>query len=196
MSASELDTLHPKPIQTQQPVLHIVVGSTNAAKLRAARTACSQIFSTHSVIVEGLSVPSGVAAQPLSDNETIRGAENRAKASLCARPQSDYGIEGGIHQIGDRWFESGWIAVLSNKGEMGLASSGRFELSKKIMSKILTGQELAEVIDELSGLKDVRSNSGAMGLISNGLIQRDDMYVSGVIFAFGPFVSEPYLWDK
>ncbi|KAH9267514.1 inosine/xanthosine triphosphatase [Batrachochytrium salamandrivorans] len=130
------------------------LGTTNAAKLRASQMACSQIFASHTVVVEGISVESGVSDQPLSDIETIQGAKTRAKAALEARPDAHYalGIEGGAQQIGDRWFEAGWIAVLDHNGQIGLGSSGRYELSEVVMKKLLAGQELADVIDELSGL--------------------------------------------
>ncbi|KAH6565430.1 hypothetical protein BASA50_010930 [Batrachochytrium salamandrivorans] len=182
--------------QPLPPVLRVVVGTTNAAKLRASQMACSQIFASHTVVVEGISVESGVSDQPLSDIETIQGAKTRAKAALEARPDAHYalGIEGGAQQIGDRWFEAGWIAVLDHNGQIGLGSSGRYELSEVVMKKLLAGQELADVIDELSGLHDVRSHSGAMGLVTNELVPRDAAYVPGIIFAFGPFVSDKFLW--
>ncbi|KAJ1340218.1 inosine/xanthosine triphosphatase [Batrachochytrium salamandrivorans] len=162
--------------------------------------ACSQIFASHTVVVEGISVESGVSDQPLSDIETIQGA--KLEPRLLWKPGQmlimvwcyALGIEGGAQQIGDRWFEAGWIAVLDHNGQIGLGSSGRYELSEVVMKKLLAGQELADVIDELSGLHDVRSHSGAMGLVTNELVPRDAAYVPGIIFAFGPFVSDKFLW--
>jgi len=92
-------------------------------------------------------VASGVSAQPMSDEESIEGATNRAKASLAATPSADFGVgmEGGIHKLGDKWYECGWIAVIDKKGTIGIGSSARFELSGKIMKEILAGKELATV---------------------------------------------------
>jgi non-canonical (house-cleaning) NTP pyrophosphatase len=100
----------------------------------------------------------------MTDDETIRGAQNRAKAALDAHADAVFGVglEGGINKLGDRWYEGGWIAVTDRSGNWGLGSTARFELSHKIVSQILAGKELAEVIDELSGLTDVRSGQGAM----------------------------------
>lgn len=53
---------------------------------------------------------------------------------------------------------------------MGVGASARYELSHKFMRGILEeGKELAEVVDELSGQVDVRSNQGAMGTPRIGL---------------------------
>ena len=68
----------------------------------------------------------------MSDEETMKGAEQRARAALAADPTLDYGtrillslgaantvvcaaigIEGGVEQIGDRWVEGACIVVLS-----------------------------------------------------------------------------------
>jgi non-canonical (house-cleaning) NTP pyrophosphatase len=72
------------------------------------------------------------------------------------------GLEGGINKLGDRWYEGGWIAVTDRAGAWGIGSTAKFELSKKIVDQLLAGKELAEVIDEISGLTDVRSSQGAM----------------------------------
>ncbi|KXS14032.1 Maf/Ham1 [Gonapodya prolifera JEL478] len=177
--------------------VRIAVGSQNAAKLRAVKTACDKIFAPRTVEVVGTSVSSEVSDQPLSDEEAMKGAINRAKSALAATEGAMYGVglEGGAHQIGFRWFECGWIAVIDPSGQLGLGTSARFELSPKIMRRILSGnEELAQVMDDLSGTKDVRNNMGAMGLLTNGNVDRDVAYAQGVHFAFAPFVSDPVYW--
>jgi inosine/xanthosine triphosphatase len=100
----------------------------------------------------------------MSDEESILGATNRAKAALAQHADAAFGVgmEGGLHKLSDRWYECGWIAVVDKAGKVGLGSSARFECSKKIVDEILKGKELADVIDELTGLQDVRSSQGAM----------------------------------
>ena len=176
----------------------VVVGSLNAAKIRAVELSIQQMFTQISNMnVRGVSVPSLVSDQPMSDKETILGATNRAKAARLRFPEAEYtvGIEGGIQEIGGRYFESGWIAVIDRNGIVGLGSSGRYELSRKIMDKINSGMELGHVIDQVFETSDLRSNQGAMGLVTNGLVPRDSAYVHGIIFAFGSFISDKRMWD-
>jgi non-canonical (house-cleaning) NTP pyrophosphatase len=74
------------------------------------------------------------------------------------------------------------------KGKMGYGSSARYELSDKIMKGILEeGLELSEMIDSLSGQIDVRSKAGAMGILTQGVLNRDYCYSHGVVFAFAPW---------
>ena len=68
---------------------------------------------------------------PFSAQETMQGAINRAKAAMqVAVTQhivADYaiGLEGGLESVGERWFESGWIAVVNKDGRIGLGTSAR-----------------------------------------------------------------------
>lgn len=127
---------------TDQKTLLVSLGSTNKAKKAAIQFSLSRIFPSKPCQVTGSSVPSGVTDQPMSNVETITGAENRARAVLKLNPTCDYaiGIEGGIEKIGNRHFESGWVCVIDGKtGVAGFGSSGRFELSEKIMEMIYGG---------------------------------------------------------
>ncbi len=59
------------------PPLRVCVASTNPVKVGAVQQALAECFPDRAVEVEGCSVPSGVEDQPMSDEETKRGAMNR-----------------------------------------------------------------------------------------------------------------------
>ncbi|CBZ29219.1 conserved hypothetical protein [Leishmania mexicana MHOM/GT/2001/U1103] len=174
------------------------VGTTNRAKGESVVTVVNKCFpnETHEVRLCGVS--SGVSDQPMSAEETQRGALNRAKAALEVTSDADYGVglEGGIEHIAGRWFECGWMVVLERKtGKCGIGSSARFEMSETIMRPILNeGKELAEVIDNLTGEKDVRSGLGAMGVLTAGRLGRAAAYEHGLVFALAPFLSDSKYW--
>ncbi|KAJ3231097.1 hypothetical protein HDU81_004038 [Chytriomyces hyalinus] len=177
----------------------VVVGTTNPAKLSAVTIALKELFPDRAqdLIVRGVSVKSGVSDQPMSDEETILGATNRAKRALESDAEADFGIgvEGGCQKIGDKYFEGGWTVVVDRNGVIGVGSSARYELSAKIMDKLLQGIELATVIDDISGETDVRSKGGAMGILTNGLLNRDTCYVHGIYFAFSRWISDGKYWN-
>jgi len=75
-----------------------------------------------------------------------------------------------------------------------MGSSARFEMGTPIIEGILAGDELAIVIDRLSGETNVRSRQGAMGVITNGIIPRADSYYQALVFAFAKFISNPKYW--
>jgi inosine/xanthosine triphosphatase len=194
--------------------MRFAVGTTNAAKLACVTSVVNQVFpvseggTAHEVV--GIAVPSGVSAQPFSLEETRAGALHRAKAALnasvekaasddAAVPPADFGIglEGGVEICGDQYFECGWMAVVDRRSSrVGWGSSARFELSRKIVDQLRTGKELAEVMTALSGIENVGQKGGAMGVLTNGNLDRANAYAHGLIFAFAPFLSDPErYWD-
>lgn len=173
----------------------IAVGSRNPAKLRAARIATNKVFPGARIV--GVEVSSGVSTQPMSDEESIKGAINRAKSAIREVRGATYGIgmEGGIQKIGTRWFDCGWTAVVDKNGKVGLGSSGRFQVSNKIMKRVLKGEELGITFDEVTGTKNTKQKEGAMGIITNGRLSRATAYSHGILFAFGPFISDKKFWE-
>ncbi|MFA0173262.1 DUF84 family protein, partial [Vibrio splendidus] len=71
---------------------------------------------------KGISVPSGVADQPMSNDETYQGAVNRVHNATQAQPDADFhvGLESGIE--GKVTFA--WMVVEANgqRGESRSAS--------------------------------------------------------------------------
>jgi non-canonical (house-cleaning) NTP pyrophosphatase len=55
-------------------------------------------------------------------------------------------------------------------------------------------RELAEVIDNMSGLNDVRSGAGAFGILSRNLIIRSGSFKLAVISALTPFFNKEYYY--
>jgi inosine/xanthosine triphosphatase len=133
----------------------------------------------------------------MTDEETITGATNRAKAALIKHPEARFGIglEGGIQKTAGRYYESCWAVVCDAAGKVGIGCSAKFELSRRFMEPILAGEELATVIDRLSGETDVRSSQGAMGIVTNGVLCRTESMSHGIIFAFASFISDARYWD-
>ncbi|EAN92449.1 hypothetical protein C3747_141g11 [Trypanosoma cruzi] len=175
------------------------VGTTNKAKLDSVDIAVRMCFPSYQHDVRPVAVLSIVRAQPISAEESQQGAQHRAHEALSLVPEAHYGVglEGGLEKISDRWFECGWMYVIERStGRCGIGSSARFEMSQKLMSKILDeGKELAEVMDEMTGETDVRSGQGAMGVLTAGYLNRAESYSHGLIFALAPFLSDHKYWD-
>lgn len=177
------------------------VGTTNKAKVACVEEVVRMCFpdATHTVVP--VAIESAVAAQPMSALETQHGAQHRAESALAAVSGARFGVglEGGVEQIGEKWFECGWMYVVEkDTGRVGIGSSARFEMSQKIMRKIIDEKkELAEIMDELTGKTDVRSGLGAMGILTAGHLGRKEAYNHGLIFALAPFLSDKdKYWDK
>lgn len=176
----------------------VALGSKNPAKIKAAEIAFEKVFPKDKIKIVGVDAKSGISSQPMSDRQSIRGAVNRAKRALKTVKDAEFGVgmEGGVHKIGKKWFESGWIAVVDKKGKIGLGTSARWEMSGKVMGKLEGKGELSRVFEELAKIENAKDVGGVMGLVTKNLLPRDLAYSHGVIFALAPFFSDPVFWDE
>ena len=82
----------------------VAIASTNPVKIQATLNGLRRKFPGETFRGESVNVLSGVSAQPMSDQETLRGALNRAQSARDVSPSSDFavGLEAGC----------GWITGL------------------------------------------------------------------------------------
>lgn len=170
--------------------MKVAIGSKNPVKIAAVQEAFEKVWPGRSFEFDGVEVLSGVSDQPMSDEESITGATNRARR---AREQKDadfgVGLEGGIQKIGERWFDCGWIVVTDRDGKLGVGSSIRMIVPQKMMALILSGKELGEVVDIVFGTKNAKQAEGHFGLMTNKGVTRKDGYRDGVIAALPIFIT-------
>jgi len=169
-------------------MLLVAVGSKNPTKVEATRRAFRRAFGRVRVI--GLEVDSGVSHQPMSASESIRGAINRAKRAIeLLRADFGVGIEGGAARLCGRWFTTGFVAIASRDGRISLGTSGWFECPARIVDEMKKGKELAEIMSEITGRKNVKEGEGAIGIFTRGHVSRTDLYEHGVWMALCRFLS-------
>ncbi|MBX2998387.1 MAG: inosine/xanthosine triphosphatase [Caldilineaceae bacterium] len=171
--------------------MKIAIGSTNPTKIQAAERAARKVWPQAQIVAA--EVASGVAAQPMNDEETIRGAINRAKAALLAADaEIGMGVEGGIEDTPFGMFTTGWGAVVDRKGRLGIGGGGSVLLPESIAERLRAGEELGPEMDRFSGLKNVRQNQGAIGIFTDGLVSRSEALEVALTYALARFICPDY----
>jgi inosine/xanthosine triphosphatase len=168
----------------------VIVSSLNPVKLNSVKKGFAEIFPDEEFIFEGRPVKSGVADQPLSDEETLRGALNRAFGAKKLFPEADYwaGIEGGIEKRGSEMEAFAWV-VISGKNITGKAKTGSFFLPPKVVELVNEGKELGEADDIVFGRTNSKQEAGAVGILTKNLTNRTEYYSHAVVLALIPFVN-------
>lgn len=152
-------------------MITITVGSKNYAKVEAVK----QIFSNSEV--SGVSVPSYVSEQPFSDEETMKGALNRARnAFKQGNSGVGIGLEGGVLEMEDGIFLCNWGALVDQHGFQTVASGAKIKVPLEIESELKKGRELGPIMDEFAQKQNVRQLEGAIGILTNGLVNRKEMF--------------------
>src|SRR5258708_12465951 len=104
--------------------MKVAIGSDNPVKIKAVKDAFKTIWPKKKFTFKGYKVPSGVSDQPMSPEECIKGAKNRARRVLkLSKANFGVGLEGDLEKLDGRWFGCGWIFVIANQGEAAFVSS-------------------------------------------------------------------------
>jgi inosine/xanthosine triphosphatase len=171
----------------------VLVGSENPVKVGATREVFSKYFGETEVT--GIEVSSKVSAQPVGE-ETFEGARNRALELKKLNEEKNLGagffvgIEGGITKLYSKWFALGAGCVIDNQGRSSYGVSPYFELPENIVDQLLSGDELGDVMEKITGKDNIRQTEGAIGFLSKGMMDRKRLYVHCLIAALVPFLNK------
>ncbi|MUK86800.1 DUF84 family protein [Ornithinibacillus sp. L9] len=160
--------------------MKIIVGSKNPTKVQAVK----DVFPNNEV--KSLSVPSDVSSQPFSDEETRIGAINRATQCAQSAPGSvGIGLEGGVMYVENQLFLCNWGALVTSTNEIYTASGARILLPKEINDELTSGVELGDIMDRYAKRNGVRHKEGAIGIFTNDLVSRQEMFKHVVLLLRG-----------
>jgi inosine/xanthosine triphosphatase len=136
---------------------------------------------------------------PLTDAQLMQGARERALAvrRILLQQKLDaqlyVGLEGGFHSISvdGAWhtFLRGWAYVTDGERE-SFGATPSISVPESIVKSVVEGErELGLVIDEVAGMRDVRSRQGAWGVLSRDLLTRAMSFEAALVAAFAPFYN-------
>lgn len=172
-----------------ESITSIAVGSKNPVKIAAVRAILGPL-APHARI-EGIAVASTVADQPFGDEETIRGALARAAAARDAGgAELGVGLEGGVVEESDGSMRTcAWAAIIDAAGRSAVGGSLSMPLPRQVAAMVREGLELGHAMDRLIGAHNTKHGSGAVGILTSGLVDRQRAYEMLVSYAVAPFVT-------
>ncbi len=174
-------------------LIEVIIASQNPVKIEAVRAGFEQMFPAQSFDFEGVKVASGVSEQPMTNEETLQGAINRANHAQKEKPDADFwvGVEGGIEKFKGEGETFAWIYVLSGSLS-GKAKTGSFFLPKKVFDLVESGMELGHADDVVFGQSNSKQKNGAVGLLTGDVMTRKSLYMPAVILALIPFKNRAF----
>lgn len=182
----------------------VAVGSTRRPKLNAvweALTVFGPSLNENALFdIAAVEVPSGVRHTPLSREDLMSGARQRAEALVRIAHEKNQpwkyfvGLEGGLDVVHEgrerRVFLESWAYVADVTGCGAFGQSGAVPLPEALAVRVVDeGVELAEAIDAFAGAYGIRDAQGAWGVLTRNMITRQDAFRVAVINAFAPFYN-------
>lgn len=169
-----------------------VVGSTNPVKI-AATAAMLRCVYGDGVDVEAVAVESGVSHQPWGNEETLRGALNRAQAAQrMGGVTLGVGFEGGLLEVQGQVFTCAWCAVVRDDGVVGTAGGENLLLPPSVAADVRAGAELGPAMDALTGLRNTKQGGGAIGALTGGRLDRRAAYEHLLMMALARMLTPSY----
>jgi len=170
----------------------IAVASKNPVKIEAARAGCGRVLGSEDLEMLAIEVPEslGIAAQPMTDQETRRGARLRAEAAEKVQPEAHFwlGLEGGVDDDGEDLWAFAWIAARWPEGS-GESRTAAFALPQAVAALVRQGVELGEADDRVFGSSNSKQKAGAVGLLTQGRLDRAALYEDAVVLALIPYLQ-------
>ena len=162
----------------------VIIASENPVKVAVAKQAFSGVYPDDAFEFLPVQSASGVPDQPMNE-ETEQGALNRLDFIKRLHPEADYWIsqEGGLYADGKNLYNRAWIAVCDRGGHVSKSSTALFYLPTTITMYIREGLELGHAVDKYFGSVNSKQGMGAIGHLTDGLIDREHYYLQAAIIA-------------
>ena len=180
--------------------MKVIIASLRAPKVNGVKRAFRKL-SGHAgfqdIEFEPMQIESGVNATPLSVEELLIGARQRAESAMSKHAgmkrgdETVYsvGVEGGVSVFLEQAFLQSWACVFDGT-RVSFGSSGSIEIPPSLADAVVRdGADLGEVIDIFAGQMNVRSNQGTWGILTNDLITREDSFELATLNALAPFFN-------
>ena len=172
----------------QKQVVKVIVGSKNPVKVNACKLTLERLFEDVDVECIGMDAPSGVAEQPMTEQETLQGARNRI--AFCQQHHAaDYyvAMEGGVDRFAYGAATFAFMVVANNNREQ-VGRTANLPLPDSVYEALTKGEELGPLMDTLFGTSNVKQKGGAIGLLTNGVETRTSNYIQALTLAMAPFL--------
>ncbi|OUJ58429.1 inosine/xanthosine triphosphatase [Vibrio parahaemolyticus] len=164
----------------------VVIASLNPAKINAVKSAFQSAFPQQAFEFVGISVPSEVADQPMTNEETHRGAVNRVKNAKVEMPTAEFyvGLEAGIEDN----VTFAWMVIESDT-HSGESRSASLMLPPEVLAQLADANELGDVMDKVFGTENIKQKGGAISLLTQNQLTRSSVYHQALILALIPFTN-------
>ena len=139
---------------------------------------------------------SNVSLNPLTLKETIEGAKNRAKKSydyaLSEKGSCGFGIgiEAGMYPVSEvetKFMDASICAIFDGK-TYTVGFSPSFEYPKKVVKRVLEGEELGFMTDVFGDT--AKGRRGAIGVLTKDRVLRDELEEYAVIMALNKVINK------
>lgn len=159
------------------------IGSKNVTKVNAVK----EILEPLGYEVIAMDVPSGVSNQPKDDEETIKGAYNRANS--LPKDGLRIGLEAGVEILNDDLFLTNYGVLIDELGNVYKAGGTRIVLPDVLKKGIFEeGLELSDCMEKYFGENNIKNRNGAIGFLTCNQVERIEIFTHIIKLLYGQYL--------
>ena len=165
-------------------ITEVAIGSTNSVKIQAVKNA----LNSESIRVVPCSALSKVRPQPLSDEETLQGAINRARDCLEKTESTlAIGLEAGIVFLNEQIYLCHWGAIVDRHQNTYFTNGPLILLPKEYAKDLIEGQNLEDIMHHSTGIENLGAKEGAIGVFTQKRLNREQVLTQMVKVLLGQY---------
>ncbi len=178
-----VDKLQILPIQKHCQT-SIAIGSTNPIKIQAIKNALND----ETVLVVACTASSKVRLQPLSNEETLEGAINRARDCLeKTQSKMAIGLEAGVIFVDEQVYLCHWGAIVDRNQNVYYTNGPIILLPKEYSKPLLEGENLEDIMHRSTGIESLGAKEGAIGVFTQNRLNREQVLTQMVKVLLGEY---------
>ncbi len=166
--------------------MRVHVGSSNPVKREAVRRVFSRVFADKTLEVRLVAVSADIPQQPFN-GDVARGALERAKDAL---DDADYGVgvEAGLiwNEVFRLYFDVQFCVIVDRQGRITTGHGSGFVYPERVIQAALAGKTVGQAMTEWTGIERIGHGMGAIGYLSQGLLDRTQLTEQAVLMALIP----------
>jgi inosine/xanthosine triphosphatase len=172
--------------------LVVHVGSVNPVKLEAVRNVFSKFFPE--LEIEGSVTRTSVPDEPWEE-DVKRGAKERAW-QVMQNADIGVGIEAGLFRREDGIYDVQYCAILDKMGRYTFGTGPGFRYPAMIEAELLKGSTVGDVFAEKIVGESIGRKGGAIGYLTNGVMNRQELTESAVLAAMVPRINKELYYER
>ncbi len=172
--------------------MKIALGSTSDSKIAILKDVLTPLVKEE-LTISGYDVNSGITDQPLTEEETVKGAITRAKDAMSKskdKPEIAVGMEGGLQKIADKgYFLVCVVAIVDFDGHLSLGLGGKLQLPVEVSKGIENDGQFGQLIRDY---ENKHKNDNKVKPLVRALISRNTAFEEALRNAYLSFQNKSH----
>lgn len=173
--------------------MKIALASKSKTKEAVVIDSISKLFPGTTTIIESFNFEDW-GAEPVGEKalfDQIVNSIDKMKAERVA-PDFYVAMEGGVRETVNGMEEISCVTVEDRNSRRSVSWGVTFPIPEIVAIKVREGIPFAVAVDAVYSTNDIKNNGGFVGLLTNNIVDKKDLYFQPTVVAFSKFLKKDW----